>query len=64
MIIFSTSVAITVYVSSDTTMLGFMTNDYQVGLYGTAVKIYTIIKNILAAILMVLIVKLLKNHMI
>ena len=55
LIIFSTSVAITVYVSSDTTMLGFMTDNYQVGLYGTAVKIYTIIKNILAAILMVLI---------
>lgn len=55
LIIFSTTVAITVYVSSDTTMLGFMTNDYQVGLYGTAVKIYTIIKNVLAAILMVLI---------
>ena len=55
LIIFSTTVAITVYVSADTTMLGFMTNDYQVGLYGTAVKIYTIIKNILAAILMVLI---------
>ncbi len=55
LIMFSTTVAITVYVSSDTTMLGIMTNDFQVGLYGTAVKIYTIIKNILAAILMVLI---------
>jgi O-antigen/teichoic acid export membrane protein len=55
LIIFSTSVAITVYVSSDTTMLGIMTSDYQVGLYGTAVKVYTIIKNILAAVLMVLI---------
>lgn len=54
-IIFSTTVAITIYVSSDTTMLGIMTSDYQVGLYGTAVKIYTIIKNILAAILMVII---------
>ena len=55
LIIFLTTVAITVYVSSDTTMLGFMTDDYQVGLYGTAVKIYTIIKNVLTAILMVLI---------
>lgn len=54
-IIFSTTVAITIYVSSDTTMLGFMTNDIQVGLYGTAVKVYTILKNILAAILMVMI---------
>ena len=55
LVIFSTTLAITVYVSSDTTMLGFMTNDYQVGLYGTAVKVYTIIKNVLASILMVLI---------
>ena len=55
LLIFSTSVAVTIYVSSDTTMLGFMTSNYQVGLYGTAVKIYTIIKNFLAAILIVLI---------
>lgn len=55
LIIFSTTIAITIYVSSGITILGFMTNDYQVGLYGTAVKIYTVIKNILAAILMVLI---------
>ncbi len=55
LIIFLTTVAITIYVSSDTTMLGFITNNYQVGLYGTAVKIYTIIKNILAAVLMVMI---------
>lgn len=55
LIIFSTSLAITIYVSSDTTMLGFMTNDYQVGLYSTAVKIYTIVKNIFAALLVVLI---------
>lgn len=32
-----------------------LTNDYQVGLYSTAAKIYTIIKNVLAAMLMVLI---------
>jgi O-antigen/teichoic acid export membrane protein len=55
LIIFSTSVAITVYVSSDVTMLGFMTSDYQVGLYGTAVKIYTIVKNIIFASVIVLI---------
>ena len=35
--------------------LGILTNDYQVGLYSTAAKIYTIIKNVLAAMLMVLI---------
>lgn len=55
LIIFSTSIAMTVYVSADTTMLGFMTDDIQVGLYGTAVKIYTIVKNVLAAVLVVLV---------
>ncbi len=55
LIIFSTNVAITIYVSSDATMLGFMVSDYEVGLYTTAVKIYTIIKSVLAAMLMVLI---------
>ena len=54
-VIFSTSIAITIYVSADSTMLGFMTSDRSVGLYGTSVKIYTIIKNILVSILMVLI---------
>lgn len=55
LVIFSTNIAITVYVSSDITMLGLMTGNYQVGLYGTAVKIYTIIKNILVSILVILI---------
>ena len=54
-IIFSTSIAVVIYVSSDTTMLGFITSDYYVGLYGTAVKIYNILKNVLVAILVVLI---------
>ena len=55
MIIFSTTLVITVYVSSDITMLGFMTSDYEVGIYGISVKIYKIIKSIFAALMMVLI---------
>lgn len=55
LIIFSTTIAISVYVSLDTTMIGLMKDDVQVGLYSTSVKIYTIAKNVLAAILMVLI---------
>ena len=55
MTIFSTTIAITIYVSSDSTMLGFMTNDTQVGLYGTAVKVYTLLKNVLSALTLVLI---------
>ena len=54
-IIFSTTVAITIYVSSDVTMLGLMTSDYDVGLYSTAVKIYTIVKSVLSSVFIVLI---------
>ena len=53
--IFSTTIAITIYVSSDSLILGALTNDVQVGLYGTAVKIYTITKTIISAVLLVMI---------
>lgn len=53
--IFSTNIAVIIYVSSDSTMLGLMLDEYHVGLYGTAVKIYTIIKNVLVSVLLVLI---------
>lgn len=55
LIIFSTTVAISIYVSSDVTMLGFMTDDFHVGIYGTATKIYTIAKTSLVAVLIVFI---------
>lgn len=47
---FANSVATTIYVSSDTTMLGWMEGDYYVGIYSIAVKIYTVIKQLLAAL--------------
>lgn len=50
LVFFANKLAVTLYVSSDTTMLGLMTSDYRVGIYSAAVKIYTIIKNLLAAI--------------
>lgn len=55
MVIFSTSVAVTIYVNSDTTMLGLMTDDYTVGIYSVSVKIYNIFKNVIVAFLVVLI---------
>ena len=55
MIIFSTTVAITIYVNSDTTMLGILKGNYDVGLYSTSVKIYTLVKKVLVAILTVMI---------
>lgn len=53
LIFFANNLAVSIYVNADTTMLGFMSNDYSVGLYSVAVKIYSILKNIFAAIYMV-----------
>ena len=53
LMIFASNVAVAVYVNIDVTMLGFMKGDYAVGIYSVAVKIYNVIKNVLAAILIV-----------
>ena len=53
LIIFCTSVAVTVYVNSDITMIGLFGTDKDVALYTVAVKIYTVIKAIFSAILLV-----------
>lgn len=50
MILFSNAVAISIYVNIDTTMLGWMKGDYSVGIYSSAVKVYTIIKSLLISI--------------
>lgn len=49
-IFFVNELTVSIYVNADTTMLGLLTNDYNVGIYSVAVKIYTIIKTIFAAI--------------
>lgn len=58
MLIFATSIAVSIYVSSDITILGFMCNDTVVGIYSVSVKIYTIIKTVLISILAVTIPRL------
>lgn len=49
MILFALRVTITIYVSFDITMLGFIKDDYCVGIYSFSVKIYNILKTVLAA---------------
>lgn len=49
-IFFANKLAVTIYVSSDNTMLGLMTSDFRVGIYSVAVKIYTIIKTMISSI--------------
>lgn len=52
-VIFASTVATSIYVNSDTTMLGFMATDYEVGIYSVSSKIYRIVKQMLAAVLIV-----------
>lgn len=47
---FVNSIATVIYLNSDTTMLGLMCNDYAVGLYSVATKIYSIIKQVFNAV--------------
>lgn len=53
LLIFSTSVAATIFVSSDITILGFLSDDYHVGLYSVSVKIYKVVKSFLSSALIV-----------
>lgn len=58
MIIFASNIAIQIYVNSDTTMLGYLKDDYSVGIYSVATKIYLIVKNLTGSILTVTIPRL------
>lgn len=53
MIIFASTIATSIYVNSDTTMLGFMATDYEVGIYSVSAKIYRIVKQMLSSVLIV-----------
>lgn len=53
MILFLTTITATIYVNSDKTLIGLINGDYYVGLYGVAVNVYTILKNTLAAVILV-----------
>lgn len=58
MIIFASNIAIQIYVNSDTTMLGYLKDDYAIGIYSVATKIYLIVKNLTGSILTVTIPRL------
>lgn len=53
LVLFANSIATTIYVSSDTTMLGILAGNRATGLYSVAAKIYDIVKQLLAAIIIV-----------
>ncbi len=49
LVFFANAMMITIYTNTDQTMLGFMCGDYNVGLYGTAVKIYHVLCSVLTS---------------
>lgn len=58
LVIFASALAVTIYVSSDTTILGLLKGNYAVGIYSTSVKIYQMAEGLLSAILTVTIPRL------
>ena len=50
LLLFSNDLAQQVYINSDIIMLGFMTANYNVGLYSLSVKIYAIVKQVINTI--------------
>ncbi len=53
MILFGTSIASLIYINSDVTILGILKNDTEVGLYSVSAKIYTLVKQVMNALLIV-----------
>lgn len=53
LVLFAMALTVSIYVSSDTTILGFICGDYEVGLYTVSVKIYSIVKTLLSSVLIV-----------
>ena len=53
LIMFAMAVTVTIYVSSDTTILGFICDDYTVGIYSVSAKVYSIVKTVLSSVLVV-----------
>ena len=58
LLLFSLILSQTIYVNSDITILGLMKGDHEVGLYSTAVKIYTIVNTTIASVAWVVMPKL------
>lgn len=53
LVLFSNTVTTTIYTVSDTTILGYLTSDYYVGLYAVSTRVYVLVKQLLAAIIIV-----------
>lgn len=58
LILLGNSFAVTIYVNSDITILGILRSDTEVGVYSVATKVYTIVKQLLNAMLIVFVPRL------
>ena len=58
LILFANTVAISIYVNFDTTMIGWYKGDYYVGIYTVSAKVYHVLKTMLAAVYVVTIPRL------
>lgn len=53
LVLFANAIAMTIYINSDMTILGIISGDYYTGLYSVSTKVYTVIKSLLGAIIIV-----------
>lgn len=53
LILFFNNLAVTIYVNSDVTILGILKSEHIVGVYSSSVKIYSVIKKIFQAVVVV-----------
>lgn len=62
LMIFFMNIAISIFVTSDTTMIGFLRGDEEVGIYSVATKIYSTLKTVIVALTSVTIPRLSYNY--
>lgn len=55
LVLFCNTLAVTIYVNSDITLIGIFRTDTEVGMYSVAAKIYNILKQVLNAVIVVVI---------
>lgn len=53
LVLFANTIATTIYVNSDTTLVGAIAGNYYTGLYAVATRIYLIVKQVLSAMIVV-----------
>lgn len=53
LILFASSISVTIFTNLDTTILGITCSDYNVGIYSTSVKIYNILVSVIVSVIYV-----------